>query len=380
MHVAGPGEAAVNWVAARQHAVVHREQAERAGVRRTAREGRCRRGTWQRLFPHVYLVGGQPPSDRARIFAAVLDAGWHAAAGGSTAAFAYGLADRLARVIELTMIGRHAAVVRPGVRIHRPRGLTWSDVWFRGGIPVTSPAQTLISLAGTLDEDELEAMCALAFRKRLVSRALLLREINAQGRRPGLPALRAAIRNPALTRSGNERRMLALVRRAELPEPQTNVVVAEKELDLYWPEARLGVEVDAFSTHGSAAAFEDDHKVDADMEAANLRVVRFTGRRIRSRPEAVVAKLAAILALRLGGPAAPAAPLGVRRRAHKAALRTWASEAVGQRAPTRPRSDRALPGSPVRGGRRGAAPARAPPTPPCPAAAGRRWTARSRPG
>ena len=71
--------------------------------------------------------------------------------------------------------------------------------------------------------------------------------------------------------------MLALIRRAELPEPQANVVVEGKELDLYWPDARLGVEVDAFSTHGSLAAFEDDRKVDADLEAADLRVVRFTG-------------------------------------------------------------------------------------------------------
>ncbi len=301
MRVAGRGEAAANWVAARQHAVVHRDQAERAGVRRSAREGRCGRGTWQRLYTHVYLVGAQPPSDRARIFAAALDAGWHAAAGGSTAAFAYGLADRLPRAIELTMIGRRAATARPGVRIHRPRRLTWSDVWFRDGIPVITPAQTLIGLAAKLDPDALEAMCALAFRRGLVSRGGLLEAIELQGRRPGLPALRAAARDPALTRSGNERRMLVLIRRAELPEPKANVVIAGKEIDLYWHDARLGVEVDAFSTHGSAAAFEDDHKLDADMEAANLRVIRFTDRRIRAQPEAVAARLAAILALRLGG-------------------------------------------------------------------------------
>ena len=77
--------------------------------------------------------------------------------------------------------------------------------------------------------------------------------------------------------------------------------MADKELDLYWPEAKLGVEVDAFSTHGSIASFEDDRKVDADLDAADIRVVRFTGRRIRDRPEAVVARVAAILALRLGG-------------------------------------------------------------------------------
>ena len=301
MQVVGPGEAAANWVAARQHAVIHRDQAERAGVRRSAREGRCRRGTWQRLYTHVYLVGGQPPDDRARVLAAVLDGGWHATAGGSTAAFAYGLTDRLGPAIELTMIGRRTAPARAGVVVHRPRGLGWSDVRFRAGIPLTSPAQTLITLAATLEPDALEALCALAFRRRLVSRATLLATIGAHSHRPGLPALRAAARDPALTRSHNERRMLALIRRAELPPPQTNVVVAGKELDLYWPEARLGVEVDAFSTHGSAAAFEDDHKLDADLEAANLRIVRFTGRRIRGRPEAVAGKLAAILALRLDG-------------------------------------------------------------------------------
>ena len=150
-------------------------------------------------------------------------------------------------------------------------------------------------------------MCALALRRRLVSRAELAAAIDAYGTRPGLPALRAAAREPALTRSRQRAAdEPALIRRAELPEPQTNVVVADKELDPYWPEARLGVEVDAFSTHGSAAAFEDDHKLDADMEAANLRIVRFTGRRIRAPPEAVAAKLAAILARRLGGLPPPA--------------------------------------------------------------------------
>ena len=57
-----------------------------------------------------------------------------------------------------------------------------------------------------------------------------------------------------------------LVTQAELPQPTYNVVVLGKELDLYWPEARLGIEVDAYGTHGGRAAFEDDRKVDADLE------------------------------------------------------------------------------------------------------------------
>jgi len=305
VHVAGPGEAAANWVAARQHAVLHRDQAERAGVGRTAREGRCRRGSWRRLYPRVFAIGTQPLAERGRVLAATLDAGPFAVATAQTAAHAYALVARPSQVIHLAMVGRRNAAPRRGVRLHRPRDLTWNDVRFEKGIPITSPIETLLALAGLLGADELEAVCALTVRRGLTSRSALRDAIDASGPRPGLPALRAAARTLALTRSGNERRLLALIRRAELPHPQTNVTVAGKELDLYWPDARYGVEVDAFSTHGSIASFEDDRKVDADLDAADVRITRFTDRRIRGHPEAVIAKLAAILALRLGGLPAP---------------------------------------------------------------------------
>lgn len=186
---------------------------------------------------------------------------------------------------------------------------------FRHGVPVTSPAETLVALARDVSVDELEAAAALALRRGLLKREELAKALSADSPRPGIAALRAAARDPALTRSRNEQKMLALVRRAELPAPETNVVVGGKELDLYWPDARLGVEVDAFSTHGSVAGFEDDRAVDADLGAAGLQVLRFTGRRIRGHPEAVVARLAATMAVRLGG-----LPLSGRR---STGYRSW---------------------------------------------------------
>lgn len=297
----GPGDAAANRVATRQHTLITSDQAARAGLGRKAIAGRCRRGSWRRVYPRVYAVGPQPLSELARVLAATMDAGWFAAATAQTAAHVYGVVARPGRRIHLAMVGRRNAASRPGVTIHRPRGLTWADVRFEHGIPVTDPVETLLALAGELHGDELEAVCALAFRRGLTSPTALRAAIDSSGPRPGLPSLRAAARAPSLTRSGNERRLLALIRRAELPPPQTNVVVAGKELDFYWPEARYGVEMDAFSTHGSIESFEDDRKVDSDLDAADVRVTRFTDRRIRSHPEAVVARLAAILALRLGG-------------------------------------------------------------------------------
>ena len=301
LHLAGAGDAAANWVAARQHGVLDRDQAAGVGLGRKAIHGRCARRSWHKLYPRVFAIGAQPVSDHGRVLAATLDAGAFAVATGSTAVFLYGMAGRPGNVIHLAMVERRNAAPRPGVVLHRPRGLTWDNIRFVDGIPVTSPPETLLALADEIRGDELEAICALALRRRLVSWATLRHTIATEVRRPGRAALSEAIRAPALTRSGNERLMLALVRRADLPEPETNVVVAEKELDLYWPDARLGIEVDAFSTHGSIASFEDDRKVDADMDAADIRIVRFTGRRVRQRPEAVIARVAAILALRLGG-------------------------------------------------------------------------------
>lgn len=306
LRIAGPGDSAANWVASRQHGVIHARQARRCGLGRRAIAGRCTQASWQRLQPRAYLIGGHSAPDRARILAATLDAGPCAAATGQAAGFLYGITSRLRAPIDLAMVGRHNAATRSGTRIHRPRGLAWDNVRFLHGIPTVCPIEMLIALAGTdMDSDVLEAACAMALHKGLVSRTSMRQALAESPPRPGLPRLRLVARDPSLTRSRNERRMLSLVRRAELPTPQTNVVIGGKEVDLYWPEANLGVEVDAYSTHGELLPFEDDRKVDADLEAIGVRILRFTDRRIRSHPEAVLAKLTAVLTLRLGGLPSP---------------------------------------------------------------------------
>lgn len=301
LHLLGAGEAAANRVASRQHRVVHAGQVTRCGMGRKAVALRCARASWQRPFPRVYVIGTEPPAEWTRLLAATFHASPYAAATGSSAAFAYRLVDRPGPVLDLAMVHRHNAPARPGVRIHRPRTLTWAEVRFERGVPVVAPARMLLALASELGADELEATVALAARRGLISLSALHRAIEQMPSCPGLPALRAAAVAPALTRSGNERTLLALMRRAELPEPLTNVVIEGKELDLYWPDAKLGVEVDAFSTHGSLASFEDDRRLDVDMDAADIRILRFTGTRLRQRPEAVAARIAAVLTLRLGG-------------------------------------------------------------------------------
>jgi very-short-patch-repair endonuclease len=305
----GPGERAVLELADRQHGLVATRQAHACGVSRKAVTGRVRRGLWRRVHRRVLAIDRRDSSPRAGILAAILTcASPGAVASHLSAGWLWGLLERSPAVVHLTALGDRHLGSLDGVHIHRahdpPAGFRW-----RHGIPLTSPIDTLLDLAGLLDHDELEAAVAKALRAGLVTRDELAEAIANAGPTKGIAALRAAAADPHLTRSGNERALLALLREAELTGYETNVVVEGKEVDVYWPEAKLAVEADAYATHGDEATYEDDHVLDADFDAADIKILRFTGRRIRTRPHAVVARIAASLALRLGG-----LPIPRRRR------------------------------------------------------------------
>jgi very-short-patch-repair endonuclease len=117
--------------------------------------------------------------------------------------------------------------------------------------------------------------------------------------RLGAGVLRAALAHyapeQAPARSELERRFLSLVRRAGLPRPVVNTLVAGYEVDFHWPAQRLVVETDGAATHLTRRAFERDRRRDAALQLAGQRVVRFTWRHVTGEPEAVEATLRALL-------------------------------------------------------------------------------------
>ena len=98
--------------------------------------------------------------------------------------------------------------------------------------------------------------------------------------------------HPTLTRSHAERRLLALLRRARCPDPETNRWLAGYEVDLLWAAQRLVVEFDGFQFHADRAAFERDRRRDAELQARGYRVIRVTWRHLIDDPEAVVDRIA----------------------------------------------------------------------------------------
>jgi very-short-patch-repair endonuclease len=234
----------------------------------------------------VYAVGHVALPPLGRETAALLACGDGAVLSHLSAAAVWGLAHA-PPTVEVT-VPRDRRPRPRGVRVHRPNSLTADETRMRDGLRVTTPKRTLTDLARTLSLDDLERVVAEAHARRLVPAfggedvPAKLRQVLAGG--------------PRLTKSEAERLLLRLIRRAGLPVPETNVLVAGCQVDALWRDQRIAVEVDSWGFHGHRAAFERDRRRDVKLRAAGTLPVRLTARQLTDEPEAVIAHLAQLLA------------------------------------------------------------------------------------
>ncbi|MGI8462561.1 MAG: DUF559 domain-containing protein [Solirubrobacterales bacterium] len=289
--------AAVAGLAAAQCGVISRAQLLGLGATPRIVASWIAAGRLHPLHRGIYLVGHRAEHPRAREMAAVLACGEHAFVAGRSAGWLWRILEARPAVIEVILA--HGDRRRAGILIRRST-LTRRDKRHLGPVPLTSPARTLLDLAATLEPASLERALSEATSRHLTTRPLIVATLkdhpNALGTRP-LRALFELERGPALTRSEAEGKLLTLIRRADLPSPQTNARLGDYEVDFLWHEQRVIVEVDGFAFHGSRAAFERDRRRDAVLQSQGLKVIRITWRQLVGEPELVIARLAAILAV-----------------------------------------------------------------------------------
>lgn len=163
-------------------------------------------------------------------------------------------------------------------------------------IPVTDVSGTLIDLAEVVDERRLRSAVEAAERQQILDLGELRQLLTAsRGRRVReLKTLLDEYRDLD-TRSQLERRFLELCRRAQLPSPSTNVLVAGLMVDALWPAAMLIVELEGYEFHRTRIAFERDRRRDAQLQAARYRVVRLTWRQVSDEPHQVARTIRALL-------------------------------------------------------------------------------------
>jgi len=285
-------------LAAAQHGIVARRQLLARGVTVPTVRSRVRSGRLRPIHRGVYQVG--PVAGRfAREMAAVLACGPGAVVSHRSAGSLWAIlppADATMPV-ELTINSRRP-FRRPGVVVHRTLSLDVDDLTHLEGVPITSPVRTLLDLAAVLRFRELEQALARAERAELVNRTDLSKVAERHRHRPGVSALRALLAGeaaPAMARSEAEERFLQLIRKAQLPPPETNVKVHGFEVDFLWRAQGVAVEVDGFAYHRSPASFEGDRRRDAHLAAQGIHVMRVTWRQLTTEPEAVLVRLAQTL-------------------------------------------------------------------------------------
>jgi very-short-patch-repair endonuclease len=190
---------------------------------------------------------------------------------------------------------------RPGICVHRRRGLGPHTIGTFDDIPVTSPVQTLIDLADRHDRLTVERIVDEADRLDLLTPPMLRAALAHHGGEPGVARLRTWLdrRTFRLTRSHLERLFLPLAKDVGLPVPETKVWVNGFEVDFLWPDLRLVVETDSLRHHRTPAQQTRDHLRDQTHVAAGFTSLRFSHEQVRYEPDHVLVILGAT-ARRLG--------------------------------------------------------------------------------
>jgi very-short-patch-repair endonuclease len=225
----------------------------------------------------------------------------HRSAGGLL-----GLVDEAPVVIDVIAPRDHGRKI-DGIYLHRVRPPRLNETGTFDGIPCTSPARTLVDMAGVVGEWTLRSAFERAARGEMLDITAIERSIDP--RRRGMKVLLKLIDEwrgaaPLLKTRGKlksplEAKVLPLIAGRDLPPPLFNAPVqiakGRIEVDFLWPEHLFVLEADSREFHGTAVAFERDRWRDRELMRAGYSVLRVTHREAEREADAVAATVAARL-------------------------------------------------------------------------------------
>lgn len=296
----------IDELAARQFGVVSRAQLRARGMSHSAIEHAIQTGRLHPVFRGVYAFGRAPLGERGRLFAATLACGESAVVSHRSAAALMGLLNRAPASIDVIGRGERGRKI-DGIRSHPASFLRVDETGAFDGIPCTSPARTLVDIAGEVGARTLRSCFERAAARRVLDIGAI--EASLRPGRPGAPTIRALLDEwrPALPagtaprlKSPLEAMVLPLLARQGLPAPRCNAPVdlAEGrriEVDFLWEEQHFVVEADSRDFHGTETAFERDRWRDRELMRVGYGSLRVT----KCQAEHEAEKVADAIAVRL---------------------------------------------------------------------------------
>jgi very-short-patch-repair endonuclease len=303
-------------IAAAQHGVLSRQQMRRLGMSDAKIDHAVSSGRLHRVFRSVYAVGNPRLTPRGRLMAAALACGPGAVISHRSAAALLELLDVGPVVIDVIAPPERGRKI-DGIRFHRVRPPRLEETGTVAGVPCTSPARTLVDLAGTVSNRTLGSAFERAAHLRILDLTAI--ELSIDPRRRGMKDLLALIekwrsaepltKTRGKLKSPLEAKVLPLLTRREIPPPLFNSPVqianGRIEVDFLWPDHRFVVEADSRAFHATHIAFERDRWRDRELLRAAYSVLRVTHHEAENEAEAVADTIAFRLASHANAPTSP---------------------------------------------------------------------------
>lgn len=296
---------AIAALASKQLGLITWEQALSAGATPSMIQHRLDTGRWRRMHRGVYRLAGLPGSMLQNLKAVTLACQWavasHRAAGGL-----WQFPDFRPQ-LEITVPRAHR-FRHPEIIVHRTIDLPGADITRVQGIPVTSPARTLIDLGAVVSTDVVEEALDDALRRNLVTLRRLSWKLRdpATSKRPGSAAIRSILadRNTDKAPTGSvlETRILRMFRAKGLPEPTRQHQIWEKGrlravIDFAYPDHQVAIEVDGLRHHSGRIQWERDLARQNYLSSLGWRVFRVTFSDLVAGGKDVCAAITSVLSL-----------------------------------------------------------------------------------
>ena len=275
---------------------INHRQLAALGLTRSTIADRCATGKLIREHHGVYSVGHSQTSSAARADAAVMACGDRAVLSHDSAAALY----RLRKWPPIPEVSSPLRRERPRIRTHRTRTLTRGDVTYRQGIRVTTVARTIADIHLRLTDDELTRAIHEARRNRDLSDHGLARLYALCPR-----AAEVFDSEEAPSRSIFQHTFRAFLELRGHPIPVFEVKWHGFEVDAYYADHRLIIELDGYRDHHLPDRFEADRERDALAIEHKHATLRITWKRLTRKPGELHRQLRAILAARDPGSGRP---------------------------------------------------------------------------
>lgn len=297
-------DVAASRLAEGQHGLVTLGQLEGLGLSPSDVKERLRSGRLHRVHQGVFAVGHRLLSQEGWLLAAVKASGPDAVLSHRSAAVLWGMLEEREsdERIDVTAPNRRGRAP-DSIRAHRDGQLAAADRTVYRGVPCTTPARTLLDLAGVAPVWELKRALAQAEVLRIVRHSPLRALIRRCRGRRGVARLRLVLDEihpqRKRTRSELEGMFLDMCSRAGLPTPEVNVKLEVDrgvlEADFLWREAKLIVEADSRQFHDTDSAFLNDRRREQRLQLAGWRVTHCTWEQVEHEPRALAGTIRRLL-------------------------------------------------------------------------------------